>query len=31
MVKLFKHQSEALKETDGKNKVAFYHDWNGFR
>lgn len=26
MVKLFKHQSDALDETDGLNRVAYYHD-----
>ena len=26
IVKLFKHQSEALKETADKNRVAYYHD-----
>lgn len=26
MIKLYKHQSEALDATDGLNKVAYYHD-----
>lgn len=26
MIELYQHQKKALQETDGKNKVAFYHD-----
>lgn len=26
MINLYLHQREALKETEGKNRVAYYHD-----
>ena len=30
-IKLFKHQEDVLEQTNGKNKVAYYLDCNGFR